>query len=123
MITKASVQHRLAAVETQEPDRTWFEQRPDRTHRLRIPTFDDVRDYGRKCTHIIVVRRGVKRLTRVPVTLPGGYPIYLNTLMKFADVPKDGVLELELAEIVRASKLGRRINLEEIFFKASSSFR
>jgi hypothetical protein len=107
-----------------EPDRTWFEQRPDRKHRMRLPSLDDIREFGRRCTHIIAVRHGKTRISRVPVTLVAGAdPLYLNTLVRLADIPADGVLELELAEIIKTSKAGRRINLEEIFFKASKSFR
>lgn len=32
-------------------------------------------------------------------------------------------MELELAEVVKTSKAGRHVNLEELFFKASKSFR
>lgn len=107
-----------------EPDRTWFEQRPDRKHRLRLPSLDDIREFGRRATHVIAVRHGKTRISRVPVTLvAGANPLYLSTLVRLAEIPTDGVLELELAEIVKASKAGRRINLEEIFFKASSAYR
>ena len=123
MVTKQSLQHRLTAVETQEPDRTWFEQRPARTHRLRLPTFDDLRDYGTKTTHVIAVRRGKTQVSRVPITLSGSYSLHLGIIMKRADVKEDRFLEMELAEILKASKFGRRINLEEIFFRVSSSFR
>ena len=107
-----------------EPDRTWFDHRPDRKHRLRLPSLDDIREFGRRITHIIAVRHGKTRISQVPVTLVAGAdPLYLNTLIRLADIPTDGVLELELAEIVKASKAGRRINLEGIFFKASKEFR
>lgn len=107
-----------------EPDRTWFDHRPDRKHRLRLPSLDDTREFGRRCTHIIAVRHGKTRISRVPVTLVTGTdPLYLSALIRLADIHSDGVLELELAEIVKASKAGRRINLEEIFFKASRAYR
>jgi hypothetical protein len=107
-----------------DPDRTWFQPRPDRKHRMRLPSLDDIREFGRRSTHIIAVRHGKTRISREPVTLIAGPdPLYLTTLVKLADISSDGVMELELAEIVKASKAGRRINLEEIFFKASWAFR
>lgn len=122
MVTKQSLQHRLTAVEMQEPDREWFEQRPARTHRMRLPTFDDLRDYGTKTTHVIVARRGVKQLSRVPITLPTSVsPFHVSLLMK--DTRSDGVLDLALTGLMHAIRGGRRLNLEEIFLKASSSFR
>lgn len=122
MATRKSLQHRLTTAEAQEPDRAWFEHRPARTHRMRLPTFDDLRDYGTKTTHVIVARRGVKQLSRVPITLPASVePFHLSLLMK--DTPKDGVLDLAITGLMNAFRGGRRINLGEIFLRASNSFR
>ena len=121
MVTKQALKHRLTAAETQEPDRTWFEQRPARTHRMRLPTFDDLRDYGTKTTHVIVVRRGVKQLSRVPITLPASAdPFHVGLMMK--DTLKDGVLDLAITGLMHAFRGGRRINLEEIVLRASQVF-
>ena len=122
MVTKQALKHRLTAVETQEPDRTWFEQRPARTLRMRLPTFDDLRDYGTKTTHVIVVRKGLTRLSTVPITLPASAdPFHVGLMMK--DTLKDGVLDLSITGLMNAFRGGRRINLGEIFLRASNSFR
>lgn len=122
MVTRQALQHRLTVIEAQEPDRTWFDQRPARRHRLRLPTYDDLRDYGTKTTHVIVVRRGLKQLSRVPITLPASVsPFHVGLLMK--DTPSDGVQDLAITGLTHAIRSGRRINLEEIIFKASNSFR
>lgn len=122
MVPKQSLQHRLTAAETQESDHTWFEHRPARTHRMRLPTFDDLRDYGTKTTHVIATRRGVKQLSRVPITLPTSVsPFHVGQLMK--DTLSDGVLDLALTGLMHAIRGRRRLNIEEIFLKASSSFR
>lgn len=122
MVTRQALQHRLTAIGAQEPDRSWFDQRQDRTHRLRLPTYDDLRDYGTKTTHVIVVRRGLKQLSRVPITLPASVsPFHVGLLMK--DTPSDGVQDLAITGLTHAIRSGRRINLEEIIFKASNSFR
>jgi hypothetical protein len=122
MVTKHALQHRLSAAETQEPDRAWFAQRPARTHRMRLPTFDDLLDYGTKTTHVIVARRGVKQLSRMPITLPtNASPFHVGLLMK--DTSNDGVHDLALTGLMHAIRGGRRINLEEILMRASNSFR
>lgn len=75
-------------------------------------------DYGTKTMHVIVVRRGVKQLPRVPITLPASAdPFHLGLLMK--DTPKDGVLDLAITGLMNACRGGRRINLEEICLRAS----
>lgn len=122
MITRVSVQHRLTVAETQEPDRSWFEQRPERTQRLRLPTFDDLRDYGTKTTHIIVTRRGVKQLSRVPITLPASSDAFhVSLLMK--DTPNDRVQDLSIVGLMNAIRGGRRINFDEIHDRVSMAYR
>jgi hypothetical protein len=122
MPTKQSLQHRLTAIEAQLPDPIWFDQRPARTHRLRLPTYDDLRDYGTKTTHVIVVRRGVKQLSRVSITLNASADsFYVGLLMK--DTPSDGVQDLAITGLMHAIRRGRRINLENIVLRASKSFR
>lgn len=122
MVTKQSVQHRLTAVQNLEPDHEWFAQRPARTHRMRLPTFDDLRDYGTRTTHVIVGRRGKTQVSRVPITLTASAnPRHVGMLMK--DTSNDGVLDLTIVGLMNAIKGGRRINFEEIFLRASSSFR
>jgi hypothetical protein len=109
-------------VETQEPDRTWFEQRPARTRRMRLPTFDDLRDFGTKTTHVIVMRRGKTLLSRVPITLSASAdPFHVSLLMK--DTPNDGVLDLNIVGLMNAIRCRHKVNFEEIFMRASKSFR
>lgn len=92
-----------------EPDRTWFKQRPARSHRLRTPDPNDMKLHGRKTfTHVIVARQPKNRLARTPIDLSGHDRQYLRTIINFADVASDLLLYRELAGLVR---------------EASSSFR
>jgi hypothetical protein len=89
---------------------------------MRLPTFDDLRDYGTKTTHVIVARRGVKQLSRAPITLPASAdPFYVGLLLK--DTPKDGVQDLAISLALNASRKNRRDDLAKIITRASQLYR
>lgn len=122
MTTRQTLSPHLPAIDTQEPDRAWFDQRPARTRRLRLPNFDDLQDNGTLTTHVIVSRRGVKKLSRVPITVPAyADPFYMGLLMK--DTPKDGVQDLAITGLMHTVRSGRRINFDEILDRASRAYR
>lgn len=115
-------QQREKVIAAQESDQTWFEKRPARTHRMRLPTPTDLRDYGIKTTHVIVKRRGRTQLARVSITLPASAnPFHVGLLMK--DSPKDGVQDLAITGLMHAFQAGRRIDFEEICQRASRNFK
>lgn len=123
MTTKQSTrQQREKVMAAQESDQTWFETRPARTHRMRLPTPTDLRDYGIKTTHVIVRRRGRTQLARVPITLTASAdPFFVGLLMK--DTIKDGVKDLAITGLMHAFQAGRRIDFEEICQRASRNYK
>jgi hypothetical protein len=114
-------QQREEVIAAQESDQAWFENRPARTHRMRLPTPADLRDYGTKTTHMIVKRRGRTQFTRVPITLTASAdPFFVGLLMK--DTLKDGVKDLAITGLMHAFRAGRRIDFEEICLRDSRDY-
>jgi hypothetical protein len=102
-------------------DRFWFDERPDRTHRLRAPRPDEINNLAAGCTHVIAYRIGKSSRLRCPVVLMGVDPRLLEQLL--GEAPLARVQDRILAAMVKAARKGGAVELGKIIKKVVSSFR